>query len=226
MLRYIKATSDGIVTLKDMNTDVMPVVDFGCYGGPLSTILEDVFVWDAVDLDAFDPNSEYYGEVANLIADKYDGVDDFSDQVLAYAPETIQEAFNEYGIAAEVVGGSCKWHHPSYYNYSDDVIVFDMKVDTDWVESKFMELKDDPTFKKFLKDNFSSRSGFISYMPDDSAEYEELLDPNGSEYWKLVSAIVQYLVNSDKSIREDITYELIEDLQGNANYVTISEFDY
>ena len=49
--RRITASTGGTVTLKDMNTDVIPVADFGCYGGILADALEDVFVYDAVNLD-------------------------------------------------------------------------------------------------------------------------------------------------------------------------------
>ena len=222
--RGIKESVGGTVTLKDMNTDVMPVVDFGCYGGPLSTILDEVFVYDSVNLDAFDPNDEYYDEVVKLIEDEYDGTEEFFNQVLSYAPNTIQDAFNEYGIRATVVPNSCKWNRPQFYNYSDDCIEFDMSVDTGWVESKFRELSNDANFKKFLRNNFSSRSGFISYMPDDVNEYDELLDPSNNEYWKVVSAIVNYLVSEDTSIRDNITYDLEDSIISNAEFVTITDF--
>ena len=234
MRRYIKpmkrrvlaAVGDnGTVTLKDTNTDVMPVVDFGTYGGMLSWALEDVFDYDAVNLEAFE-GSEYYDEVAQLIEDQYSGVDEFLNQVLDYAPDYIQQAFDEYEIQAKVVPGSCQWYHPSYYNYEDDSIVFDMEVDTAWVESKLAEFSDDPGFKDFLRKEFSSRSGFISYMPNDISEYSELLDPDAPEYWKVVSAIVQFIVSENMSIREGVTQDLLEAVESNANYVSMRSFDY
>lgn len=215
---------DGTVTLKDMNTDVIPVADFGCYGGPLSWVLEDVFVWDAMNLDYYE-GSEYYDEVAQLIDEKYDGTQEFFDQVLRYAPATIQAAFDDYEIPATVVSGSCKWNHPRYYNYSDDVIEFDMTIDTGWVESKFNELSGDYKFTDYLDSEFSSRDGFISSMPNAASGYNELLDPSNPEYWKVVSAIVRYIVYSDKSIAESATEDLIDDLISNADYVSIRNFD-
>lgn len=223
--RGIKESANGsTVILKDMNTDVIPVVDFGCYGGILSDALEDVFVWDCVNIEAFDPDDEYYDEVVELINDKYDGTQDFYDQVLRYAPSTIQDAFNEYEIPATVISGSCKWDRPSYYNYRDDSIEFDMSIDTGWVESKFMELKDDSKFKKFINREFSSRDGFISFMPNDTESYRELLDPNNNEYWKLVSAIIQYIVSEDMKIREDITMDLYESIVENPDFVSMNSF--
>lgn len=226
--RAVKASEQGnnrTVVLKDMNTDVIPVADFGCYGGLLADALEDVFVADAVNTEVIDPNDEYYDEIMQLIAEGYDGTSEFYAQVLDYAPATIQAGFDDYDIAATVVDGSCKWNHPSYYNYSDDVIEFDMAIDTSWVESKFAEFSNDPGFQQFIDNAFSSRSGFISYMPNSTYEYSDLLDPNNSEYWKVVSAIIQYIVDSDKSIRESVTEDLYDDLRGNANYTTFSGYD-
>lgn len=222
---HLKENSNGgIVTLKNMNTDVIPVVDFGCYGGMLSDVLDDVFVYDAVNINAFDPSDEYYDEVAQLIADEYDGTDEFYNQVLSYAPSKIQEAFNEYGIPAQVVSGSCRWNHPRFYNYSDDCIEFDMTIDTGWVRAKFNEFSNDSKFRKFIDDTFSSRSGFISFMPDDVDSYSALLDSDSGEYWKVVSAIIQYIISEDVSIRNDITMDLVYDIEENADYVSMRSF--
>lgn len=224
--RYIKSSATGgTVTLKGMNTDVIPVADFGCYGGLLSTELEDVFTYDAVNVDNIDPTDEYYEEIMQLIDEEYDGVPEFFQQVLDYAPNTIQASFDDYGIPATVVNGSCKWYHPREYNFSDDVIEFDMTIDTNWVNDKFNEFSADKKFIGFLQDNYTSRSGFISFMPDSTAEYTELLDPNGDEYWKVVSAIVSYIVSEDPSIKESAMEDLIDDLSGNADYRTFRDYD-
>lgn len=223
--RYVRANAGGTVTLKDVSTDTMPVVDFGCYWGSLRDALDDVFVYDVTDIDAVDPDSEYYDEFAELIAEEYDGTDEFFQQVLDYAPKAIQESFDEYGIEATVVDGSCEWYNPSQYNFGDDEIVFDMNVNTSWVENKFRELSNDPEFISFLDKQYSSRDGFISFMPNDTAGYESILDPNNSDYWKVVSAIVTYIVNQDTSIRDDVTYDMVEYIEGNSNYVTFSMFE-
>ena len=224
--KTIKAAVDGgAVTLKDMNTDVIPVVDFGCYGGPLSGILEDVFDAYSVNTSNLSPDDEYYDEIVKLISEKYDGTEEFQQQVLDLAPATIQQAFDEYGIPATVVSGSCKWWHPREYNFSDDVIEFDMSIDTNWVESKFRELSSDSEFNKFLGERYSSRSGFMSFMPNNASEYEEILDPNSTDYWKLVSAIISYIVDNDPSISESVTEDLYEYITSNPNFVTYSNFE-
>ena len=62
-------------------------------------------------------------------------------------------------------------------------------------------------------------------MPDDVDSYSEILDPNSSDYWKLVSAIVGYIISLDPSIREDATEDLYEDVMSNADFVRCSSLD-
>lgn len=214
----------GIVTLDDMNTDVIPVVDFGTYGGPLSYALEDVFVADYLEVDNLDPENEDEAGALELINEGYDGTQDFFNQVLGLAPLYIQDAFDQYGIPAKVVSGSCEWNHPREYNYYDDTIEFNMTIDADWVASKFAELSNEPKFADFLNDSFSSRSGFISFMPNEVEDYNDLLDPNSSDYWKVVSAIVKFMVYGDPSIRNDVTEDMIEYLRGNSDYASLSSY--
>lgn len=214
----------GIVTLDDMNTDVIPVVDFGTYGGPLSYALEDVFVADYLEVDNLDPENEDEAGALELINEGYDGTQEFFDQVLGLAPLYIQDAFDQYGIPAKVESGSCEWKHPREYNYYDDTIEFNMTIDADWVASKFAELSNEPKFADFLNDSFSSRSGFISFMPNKVEDYNGLLDPNSSDYWKVVSAIVKFMVYDDPSIRNDVTEDMIEYLRGNPDYASLSSY--
>ena len=214
-----------MTTLKNMNTHVLPVADFGTYSGGLSYAIDDVFVWDCINVDALNPDSEEYEEIMQLIAEKYNGIDDFLKQVLSYAPETIQAAFDDYEIPIHIIPDSCKWDRPQYYNYRDDCIEFDMTIDTDWIESQFGKLSNDPEFKQFIKDEYSSRDGFISFMPNTIYEYEEILESKGDDYWKIISAIVTYMVYCDPSIRDYALLELEDALIANHDYVRCSELE-
>lgn len=211
------------ITLKNMNTHVLPVADFGTYYGDLTYALNDVFVYYGVNTEALNPDEEEYDEIMQLVAEKYDGTDEFFEQVLKYAPETIQAAFDEYEIPVSIIADSCKWNRPKYYNYSDDVIEFDMTIDTDWIASQFGKLRDDPEFKKFIKDNYSSYDGFISFMPNNIEEYAEILESKSDDFWKIVSAIVSYMVYCNKSIRAHALMDLEEALIENYNYVRFSD---
>ena len=220
--RGIRESVGGTVVLKNLDTSVIPVVDFGCYWGELGSALDDVFVYEYIHLDNIDPDHEYYDEIVELVDSKYDGTDEFFNQVLRLAPGYIQDALNEYGAKIKVIPSSCKWYHPREYNFGDDVIQFDASVDTAWVDNKFRELSRKPDFANYLKREFSDRSGFISFMPNDVDSYNELLDPNSSDYWKVVCAIVGYLISEDTSIRDDALYDLEETLLTNPDFIRCS----
>ena len=223
--RTMRESVGGTVVLKNLDTSVIPVVDFGCYWGELRSVLDDVFVYEYIELDNIDPDDEYYDEIVELVDEKYDGTDAFYDQVLRLAPGYIQDALDEYGAKIKVIPSSCKWYHPREYNFGDDVIQFDASVDTAWVDNKFRELSRKPDFAKYLKKEFSSYDGFISFMPDDVDSYNELLDPNSSDYWKVVCAIVGYLISEDTSIRDHALYDLEDTLLSNPDFIRCSSYD-
>ena len=213
------------VRLKNVSTGVFPVVDFGCYGGLLTDALDDVFVYDFINLDNIDPDNEYYDEIVELIDEKYDGRDAFFNQVLRLAPKYIQEAFDECGAKIKVIPDSCFWDHPRQYNFRDDEIRFDAVVDPAWVAQEFKEVSQKPDFREFLRIKFSDRDGFISFIPDDVDSYRELLNPNDRDYWKAVAAIVGYSLFKDTSIEADATERLYDEVICNPDYVQCSSYD-
>ena len=215
------------VVLKNIGTDVLPIMDFGTYGGPLSIASEDVFDYYACDVENIknsDMDPEDIAGALELIEEQYDGRDAFEDQVLRLAPKYLQSALDEYGIKASIVPGSCHWYHPREYNFRDDSMDFDLEVDTDWVATTFAALADNPEFQDCIREHFSSRSGFISFIPNTVSELEELLDPDSSDYWKVVATIITYYVDQNPDIAKDTTDDLVEYLSGNPDYATFSMY--
>jgi hypothetical protein len=213
------------IVLDKMNTDVLPVIDVDCYGGMLSTVLEDVFVYDCVEVDNLDPKEmgqEEYDSTIELVNEKYDGRDEFYQQVLDDAPEYIQQSFDDYELPIKIIPDTCKWYHPREYNFSSDAIDFSIEIDTDWVASKFAELSSNPDFVSFIKKRYSSYDGFISFMPNTVEDFETLGDPDDSDYWKIVSAIVSYYVEQNPKIAEDATMDLVDYVSCNPTYATFS----
>lgn len=210
------------VTLHDMNTNVIPVMELGSYGGHLQSVLDDVFVWDCVNVDALDPDEEEYSTIMELIDEKYDGRDAFWAQALEEVPAYIQQAFDEYDIPATILTDTCRWHHPQYYNFSNDQLVFNMTIDTDWVADVYANLVHDDNFVAFLSKKYSSRDGFISFIPNSTAEFDQLLDPNNADYWKVVSAIITYQVEIDPQVAESVTNDFVEYMWETSDYETFS----
>ena len=210
-----------------MNTDVLPVIDVDCYGGRLSLALEDVFVYDYVNLDAITPENtdpEDYEGIMELVNEEYDGTDEFYKQVLDVVPKYIQQSFDEYELPIKIIPGTCKWYHPREYNFATDAIDFSIEIDTDWVAAKFAELSSDPDFISFIKKRYSSYSGFISFMPNSVEDFEALGNPDSDDYWKMVSAIVSYYVEQNPDIADDATDDLIEYISGNPMYAQFSTY--
>ena len=214
------------ILLENMNTNVIPVANFGTYWGGLNGILDDVFDYSYVDIEDYSPEEigyEEYQELVNLINEEYEGAKAFYDAVIELAPNTIQTAFNEYHIPAQVVPGTCKWNHPRSFNFRDSYMEFDMEIDAAWVEDTFLELQSDPDFIEFIEERFTSRDGFFSYMPNTTEELEELLNYNNVQYWRLASELIQYIVSQDESISDEVTEDMIDDLRYGGYFITFSE---
>lgn len=211
------------ILLKGVTTTTMPVVDFGCRYGALSSIANDVFDATCYSEEDLNPERvEEYDAAIQLIREGYDGTEDFYNQVLRNAGSYIQDAFDEYEIKAVVRPGSCEWNIPRSGWY-DTSIQFDMEVDAAWVEDTFLELAQDPDFVNFVNQTFKSRSGFISYIPDDINELEEMLyERDEYDYWKVVTVLVKYFVENDESIRNNITDDMVESVMGSPEFETCS----
>jgi hypothetical protein len=214
------------ILLDGVSTNTFPVVNFGTYWGGLNYLMDDVFDADCVDIEDYDPadiGEDTYAELVSLVNEGYEGAPYFYAAVKEDAAYWIQRAFEEYGIPATVVDGSCEWSHPRSFNFRDSWMVFDMEIDAAWVEDTFISLMDDPGFKEYIDERFSSRDGFISYLPNNTEDLEEMLDPHNRDYWKVVSELVQYFVSEDPNIADSITDEMIDDLRYSGKFVTFSD---
>ena len=179
------ATSGGS-SIYDVSTNVIPIIDVDAYGGTLSAFFYDT---DTVIPD--------------------DSLDAFWDQVVDESLDIIQDCFSEFDIPAKVVSGSGSIYHPSYYNFSGDELNFSISIQDSWVNEKFEEYKDDSAFLNFIKEKYSSRSGFISFFPSDADDFIETFESN-KDRWKAVCQIITY--QFDKGIYEENSLELYERL--------------
>lgn len=210
------------ILLKDMNTNVIPVIDFGCTYGGLAYAANDVFNYseftDESDLDQEGMDPEDHAYAVRLIRERYDGWEEFEEAALDLAPAYINDAFESYAMSAKVISGSCKWHHPKQYNYGDDAIVFDMLVDAAWVEDTILKLIDqDSEFINFVIKYFHN-----SYTIDAIDDLYAYLNPRNSDYWRVVACLISYLVSEDEVISEDLTRDLVEELMESGSYVSYS----
>lgn len=85
-------------------------------------------------------------------------------------------------------------YHPRYYNFETDSIVFNFNYSDElknWFFDYATENKD--KFDKFLHKNFTSRSGFISYTPNNWSDW---LDGWNETEWRCVSALLNFFINN------------------------------
>lgn len=96
-----------------------------------------------------------------------------------------------------------EWSSPREYNFTTDSIYFDIEVDENEMMQALEGLRNDTAFAEFLREHYASRSGFISFTPDN---YDDLVkqikqevDPANEhvEYEQSVGALVRYLAERD-----------------------------
>lgn len=92
---------------------------------------------------------------------------------------------------------------PQYYNYSSDKLV--IQLDLDLVKLKVYCLKlNSESFGKYLKDNFTSRDGFISFVPNNIKDFVlelEYTPEPSTEYTleskKLIDVMIEFYLISE-----------------------------
>lgn len=115
---------------------------------------------------------------------------ELDDIVLEIAPKYIEDTLSEILPNVSVIAKSV--YHPKQYNYSGDELEFDLVVDSNAYEELKEKTLNNPEFKQFLKDNYSSRSGFVSFMADDLDDFET------QEEWKQMVQVIMFNIPKDK----------------------------
>lgn len=83
---------------------------------------------------------------------------------------------------------------PSYYNFSTDRICADVKVDYDKLCAYCLDEHLDE-FGEYLKDNFTSCDGFISFVDNNAHDFKKNLEEESEKYDQVM--IEFYLLNLD-----------------------------
>lgn len=115
---------------------------------------------------------------------------ELDDIVLEIAPKYIEDTLSEILPNVSVIAKSV--YHPKQYNYSGDELEFDLVVDSNAYEELKEKTLNNPEFKQFLKDNYSSRSGFVSFMADDLDDFKT------QEEWKQMVQVIMFNIPEDR----------------------------
>lgn len=95
-------------------------------------------------------------------------------------------------------------YHPKYYNFETDSINFEFSYSENIKEYLLEQAKDNENFVKFLKDNYTSCDGFISFTPND---YDEWFEGFNNNDWRCVAALLRF-VFSYLTFRQLENYEM------------------
>ena len=104
--------------------------------------------------------------------------------VMELAPEYIEDTLKDILADVSIVVESV--YHPSQYNFSGDELEFTLNVSRSSYESLKETTLQDDKFKSFLKQNYSSYDGFVSYMADSIDDFET------QDEWKQVVQVIMF----------------------------------
>jgi len=160
-----------------LNTDLVPF-----FNGTYNTIFDLSHKYDDYDDDEIDHN-----EYMDNILEAYKSLDIFKNI--------------DFVKKVEFTG----WYSPKSYNYGNDEL--DFVIDIDKKELfKTLDNLNNKEFKDFLKENYSSYSGFISFT---SNNYDELYDKAIMGDEQSIGAILTYLLKDELKDIEYCVYERV-----------------
>ena len=143
---------------ENLNTGVLPLINVDMYSIFSSGMLDDVDTGDTTE------------ELDKLVEE--------------IAPKYLEEIISEVLPSVKIIPTDV--YHPKEYNFSGDELEFTLTVNSDEYNQLKDKILNDSQFSTYIKDKFSSRSGFISSMPDSLDEF------NSSENWKQLVEVIMF----------------------------------
>ncbi len=175
----------------ELNTGVIPVLDTNTYG-----------------------RDEYWYDY-NIEDDKK-FVEWQDDCIIRYGTPIVEEYIKSVLPSASCEGQ--KVYHPRYYNFSGDELEFKVSFDPKEYLALEKAAVEDPEFKEYLKDNYKSYDGFISYLADNLDEFYQ------QDGWKRFCQVIMFnLRNEDfDKTNEDFWTDIYED-DGIFEFATLND---
>lgn len=135
------------------------------------------------------------------------GFDEYCKDVARQVADLLADALSLYQDDQKIIKASrfkSLWS-PKYYNFETDRIEFELDIDWDalveWVKDESY------LFESYLKDNFSSRSGFISFVPNNTNDFWDQLE---TDFDRLADVLIEfYILNHlDREWWRESLYEI------------------
>ena len=126
---------------------------------------------------------------------------------LNYFKDELKDFFNEIGI---INLDFVKVYSPKYYNYSTDKLVCNIEIDKNVFVHELRKYDFD-NWEQFLKDNFTSYDGFISFYPNDPNEWTELIAEKFDIDNIIIETLLQFYLEQNEEfykIKENLFIEI------------------
>lgn len=100
-------------------------------------------------------------------------------------------------------------HSPAYYNFETDKL--EIEITLDWDELLMWVQENCGAFNEYLHDNFTSRYGFTSFVPNN---YNEFFDCLQDDFERLSQVMIEFYIlqNLDTDSYEQDCVEIADDL--------------
>ena len=155
------------------------------------------------------------GESYSMTEEQFDNIDwnstneNVSKFYLGYFKDELSDFFKSIGVLSlEFI----KVDSPKYCNYSTDKLVCNIEINKD-VFVHELRKHDFDNWEQFLKDNFTSYDGFISFYPNTAIEWDELINEKIEDYNVIIETLLQFYLEQNDGfceIKENLFTEISE----------------
>ena len=154
----------------ELNSSICPLVDFSTYETPLSASFFEDYGRDCIgDFETVSVNQE---DVDVVIMEK----------VAAVMQDDIAPVLVDYGVKSINIG---ELYRPKEYNFRHDSFDFSVEMKEDWKVCAITFLEKNLQNKNlcnYIQENWVSRSGFWSFMPESIESLVSTLKGNDTRY--------------------------------------------
>lgn len=173
------------------------------------------------------------------LGDLYDGINeeytrDFKRHLCFEVESIINEIFSEDWFVnrfGNVTVSNCKLKSPSWYNFANDWIEFDLEIKRENLIKDYyecFEAWDREDFFKWAKANFGSRSGFISFFPYEPEKFEEAMYTikGNYDYERAIAMLITYAIEKSKCALDKYQNKLAENMAEYCNMNGLFDYEY
>ena len=155
------------------------------------------------------------GESYSMTEEQFDNIDwnstneNVSKFYLNYFKDELSDFFKSIGVLSlEFI----KVDSPKYYNYSTDKLVCNIEIDKNVFVYELRKYNFE-VWEQFLKDNFTSYDGFISFYPNNTMEWDELINEKIEDDNVIIETLLKFYLEQNEEfykIKENLFIEIFE----------------